>query len=51
MMALAVVLLAGLVIFIITGIIVWAAFLLLARAGRFLRHRLVVKHPVVHSKP
>jgi cytochrome b subunit of formate dehydrogenase len=46
-MALAVVLLAALVIFIVTGVIVWAAYLLLARAGRFLRRRIVVKHSIV----
>ena len=45
-MALAVMLLAALVIFIVTGIIVWVAYLLLARAGRFLHRRVVVKRTV-----
>jgi len=40
-MALAVLLLAGLVIFIVTGAFVWVAYMLLARAGRFLHHRMV----------
>jgi len=45
-MALAVLLLAGLVIFTGTGVIVWVAYLLVARAGRFLHRRMLTRRSV-----